>query len=314
MNRRDFLHTSASVATLATAATLTAQTPPQPQPAQTPPQPGQSQAGQPQLGQPPRPRRFRLGLVTYNLAASWDLPTILRVSRALDIAAVECRTTHRHGVEPTLNAEERRRVRGQFAEAGVVFWGCGTVCEFHSPDRAELDRQIETCRRFVQLVADLGGRGVKVRPNALPAGVPPERTLEQIGQALRTCGQAAADAGVEIWLEVHGPRTQEPANIRTIMQVCDHRSVGITWNSNPTDVRNGSVAESYAMLRSWIKSCHINELYRPTYPYRELFRLLREDGYDRYTLIEVGRAMPDVASSEELLRYYSALWNELSRA
>lgn len=309
MNRRDFLHasttTAAALATSVTAnATLLAQ--PQPQsPAQT------QLATQP--AQAPRQRRYRLGMVTYNIAANWDLPTILRVSRAVGIAAVECRTTHRHGVEPTLNAEERRRVRGQFADAGIVFWGCGTVCEFHSPDRAEVDRQIETCRRFVQLVADLGGRGVKVRPNALPAGVPPERTLEQIGRALRTCGQAAADAGIEIWLEVHGPRTQEPANIRAIMQACDHASVGITWNSNPTDVRDGSVAESFAMLRQWIKSCHINELYRPTYPYRELFRLLREDGYDRYTLIEVGRGMPDVASGEELLRYYNALWNELSR-
>ena len=32
-------------------------------------------------------------------------------------------------------------------------------------------------------MADLGGRGVKVRPNALPDGVPVARTLEQIGAA-----------------------------------------------------------------------------------------------------------------------------------
>jgi hypothetical protein len=80
-----------------------------------------------------------------------------------------------------------------------------------------VDKNIEECKRFVQLAADLGGRGVKVRPNALPPGIPPAKTLEQIGTALIPCGRAAADAGVEIWVEVHGQGTQVPANMKTIM-------------------------------------------------------------------------------------------------
>ena len=39
---------------------------------------------------------------------------------------------------------------------------------------------------------------------------------------------------------------------------------------------------------------------------------MRETGYDRVTLCEVGKAMPDVSSGEELLRYYKALWTELA--
>ena len=39
---------------------------------------------------------------------------------------------------------------------------------------------------------------------------------------------------------------------------------------------------------------------------------LRQEGYDRVTLCEVGRSLPDVASGEEFLRYYKALWNELT--
>ncbi len=75
------------------------------------------------------------------------------------------------------------------------------------------------------------------------------------------------------------------------------------------------MAEYFHLLRPWVRSCHINELYRDAggkYPYRELFRLLRETGYDRVTLCEVGRGMPDVASGTELLRYYKALWQELA--
>lgn len=256
--------------------------------------------------------RFRLGIVTYNIAAAWDLPTVLRVCQSVGLAAVEFRTTHKHGVEPSLNKEQRRDVRNRCRDAGVEIWGSGSVCEFHAPDPQVVQRNIDTCRSFVQLVADLGGRGVKVRPNDLPANVPVERTLAQIGRALTTCGRAADDAGVEIWVEVHGRGTAHPPHMKTIMEAANHPRVGITWNSNPTDVRNGSVAEYFKLLRPWIKSCHINELHSG-YPYRELFRLLRETGYDRVTLAEI-QGMPDVASGERLMRYYKMLWQELNRA
>jgi hypothetical protein len=103
--------------------------------------------------------------------------------------------------------------------------------------------------------------------------------------------------------------------MRKIMEHCGHKNVGLTWNSNPTDVINGSVAASFNMLWPWIRSCHINEIWKDAtgaYPYRELFKLFREHGYDRVTLIEVGKSPPDAATGEELLRYYKALWTELA--
>jgi sugar phosphate isomerase/epimerase len=260
--------------------------------------------------------KFRLGLVTYNLARDWDLPTLLRVCRNVGLAAVELRTTHKHGVEPDLSQDQRQAVRKRFADAGIEIWGPGSTCEFHSPDATVVRRNVELCKEFVRLAADLGARGVKVRPNGLPREVPVAKTLEQIGKALVPCGQAAADAGVEIWVEVHGSGTSLAPNMKTILEHCGHPQVGIAWNSNGSDLVKGSVAESFRILRPWLKSCHINDLYRDmtgAYPYRELFRLMRETGYDRVTLCEVGRAIPDPGSAEEFLRYYKALWRELAR-
>jgi sugar phosphate isomerase/epimerase len=262
------------------------------------------------------PLKFRLGIVTYNVASQWDLPTLLKVCKNVGLSPVELRTTHKHGVEPSLTKEQRKDVKKQFADAGIEIWGSGSVCEFHSPDRAVVKKNIDTCKEFVDLVADLGGKGVKVRPNGLPKDVPVEKTLEQIGKALIECGNAAANAGVEIWVEVHGPGTQLPENCKTIMEHCGHPKVGLTWNSNPTDVKDGSVSAAFKMLWPWVRSCHINELYKDgtgVYPYRELFRLFRENGYDRVTLCEVSRTPPDPVSGEEMLRYYKALWTELAR-
>jgi len=252
--------------------------------------------------------KMKLGLVTYNLAKDWDVPTIIEKCRATGFEGVELRTTHAHGVEPTLSVEKRREVKRRFADSGLVLWGLGTTCEFHAPDEAVVRRNIETCRAFVQLAADVGARGVKVRPNALPDGVPVERTLEQIGRALRECGQIAADQGVEIWLEVHGRGTSHPPHIRTIMEHCGHPQVGVCWNSNLTDVKDGSLKEYFGLLRDWIRSVHINELYREEYPWRELFTLLQEAGYDRFTLAEI----PGSPDAERLMRYYRALWRELT--
>lgn len=260
--------------------------------------------------------KFKLGLVTYNVPANWDLPTILKVCKEVGIAAVECRTTHKHGVEPSLTASQRQDVKKQFADSGVVFWGCGSVCEFQSTDMAEVKENIDKCKRFVDLVKDIGGKGVKVRPNGLPKGADPQKTFEQIGKALIECGKAAQDAGIEIWVEVHGAVTQVPKNMKTIMDACGHPSVGLTWNSNATDVEKGSVANSFELLKPLIKSCHINDLEndeKGKYPYRELFKLFRTMGYDRYTMCEVGKSY-DVAEGTAFLKKYKEMWEKLVKA
>src|SRR5439155_9530828 len=99
------------------------------------------------------------------------------------LSPVELPTTHKHGVEPSLSKAQRHEGRQRFADLDIAIWGCGTTCEFQSPEQAVVQKNIESCKQFVQLVADLGGRGVKVRPNGRPKGVPVEMTLEQIGKA-----------------------------------------------------------------------------------------------------------------------------------
>jgi hypothetical protein len=267
------------------------------------------------LPQNPAPRekagRMHLGIVTYNIANKWDLPTILKVCREAGIEGVEFRTTHAHGVEPSLDAGKRREVRQKCQDAGLLQTSLGTVCEFHSPDAAVVQKNIADCRAFIQLAHDIGARGVKVRPNGLPEGVPPEKTFEQIGKALAECGKFAAEHGVEIWMEVHGKDTQLAPNSRKIMDACGHPSVGVTWNCNPTDVVNGSVQESFALLGGFIKCCHITELWSD-YPYREFFGLLKQHAYDRFTLCEIGAGvLPE--DGVTFLRCYKGLWRELQR-
>ena len=68
--------------------------------------------------------KFRCGLVTFNVASLWDLDTLLKVCKNAGISPVEFRTTHKHGVEPTLTKEQRKEVKQKCADAGVEIWGC----------------------------------------------------------------------------------------------------------------------------------------------------------------------------------------------
>jgi hypothetical protein len=115
--------------------------------------------------------------------------------------------------------------------------------------------------------------------------------------------------------EVHGGGTSEPTRMRKLMDIANHPDVGVTWNSNGADVKNGSVKESFELLRPFIKNCHINDLLSG-YPYRELFTLFRQAGYDRYTEMEFNPSLESRSDRDNLLflKYYKGMWDELSKA
>ncbi len=259
----------------------------------------------PESSAPDSAPAFKLGLVTYNLAQDWDIETIIKNCAAAQFEGVELRTTHAHGVEPSISKPRRAEVKKRFEDSPVKLVSLGSTCEYESPDPAVVRKNIDETRSFCELAHDLGCLGVKVRPNGFPPNSDHARVLDQIGHALAECGEIAKGFGVEIWLEVHGEETEKPANIRRIMDACGHPAVGICWNSNPTDVQDGSVKSSFALLKPWLRSCHINNLDSRNYPWRELFGLFRGAGYDRYTFCEIGEPSCEPV---RFMKYYRALW------
>jgi len=252
---------------------------------------------------------FRLGSVTYNLFQNADLETIIKTLEAVEFEAVELRTGHKHGVEPSINAEERARVRRRFENSKVRLLSYGTTCRFQSPDAEERKQQLAIARQFVDLAHDTGAIGIKLQPMGFPAGVPEDKAIAWFGASMRELGDYGASKKVEIWMEVHGKRTQDPPVAAALLRAAGHENVGACWNSNPPDVQNGSVKESFDLLRPYIRNVHLHELSDDNYPFRELFTLLRQSGYNRYTLAEVAESK----ETERYMRNFKALWTELKR-
>lgn len=251
---------------------------------------------------------MQLGLVTYQWGADWDLPTLIKNCQETGFAGVELRTTHKHGVEPTLDDAQRQDVAKRFGDSGITLVGLGTACEYHSPDPAELKKNIEETKAFIKLCHDCGGSGVKVRPNGLPAGVPQQKTIEQIGRALDEVASYGEGYGVEIRLEIHGRATSEIPVIRKIMDVSQHPGSRLCWNCNAADLAKPGLAPNFKSVQDRISTIHIHELIS-SYPWVELFGLLKGANFDGWTLLEEGEKTSDPI---RVMKYYRLLWERMT--
>lgn len=253
---------------------------------------------------------MKLGIVTYMWGAEWDLPTLLKICTETGYEGAELRTTHKHGVEPSLSKAERIEVRKRFEDSPVKFVGPGSACEFHNADHGIVQQNVELTKRFVELSHDLGGTGVKVRPNGFVKGEDREKTIARIGKALRECGEFAEGYGQEIRVEVHGTGTKELPVMKQIMDAADHKQVVVCWNSNPGETIDGSLAQNFALVKGKLgHTVHMRDLYDREYPWRELFSLLRAQNYDGWCLSE----SPATTDPVRVMKYYKALFEELNR-
>ncbi len=217
----------------------------------------------------------QLGIVTYNIAKDWDLDTIFKKLEALGYEGVELRTTHAHKVEVNLTKAQREEIRKRFEDSVVQIAGLGSTFEYQAtdPDRRPVQhRGDQGIRPAGARHRRTGGEGPAQRH---PQGADLDATLRQIGRALHEVGDYAEDFGIQIRVEVHGAVTQELGNFAKILRYADHPNVYACWNSNPTDVKNGSIKDTFALVADRIQEVHLRDLTDESYPWRELFALLK---------------------------------------
>ena len=230
---------------------------------------------------------IQFGLVTYQWGRDWDLPTLLRNCQRTNVLGVELRTEHAHRVESHLNERQRYEVKLRFENSPVELVGLGTNWAFHYADPDRLRQEIDNAKASVKLSADVGGGGVKVKPNGLPDGIPIDKTIEQIGTSLNHLGAFAADYGQQIRVEVHGEKTQQLPIMKRIFDIADHPNVTVCWNSNDQDLDGEGLEYNFNLLKDRFGDiAHVRELNMGDYPYQELINLFVKMDYAGWILLE----------------------------
>ena len=234
-----------------------------------------------------QPNAMRFGLVTYLWGKDMDLAQLIDACEQSQVGGVELRTEHAHGVEPSLSKTERAEVRKRFADSPVQLVGYGSNAQFHESDPAKLRQNIELTKRYVQLMHDCGGTGVKVKPNGFPKDVARETTIRQIGEALNEVAKYGQDHGQQIRVEVHGRGTSELPVIRDIFQVADHPNATVCWNSNDVDLEGEGLEHNFDLVKDRFgATVHVRELNEGEYPYAKLMRLFSKMQYKGWILLE----------------------------
>lgn len=248
-------------------------------------------------GAEPPGSHMHLGMVTYIWGKDLALPDLLDCLARAKVLGVELRTQRAHKVEPSLSAAQRAEVRKRFADSPVTLVGLGTVEDLHHPDPKALRKAIDTTKAFIQLSHDVGGSGVKVRPNDLPKNVPEEKTIAQIGKALNELAAFGADFGQQVRLEVHGRCSPLPI-IKRIMDIADHPNAAVCWNSNGTDLQGAGLEANFNLVKHRFgATAHVRRLDSSDYPFAELIRLFVKMDYRGWILLEAHDEPKDLVAA-----------------
>lgn len=230
---------------------------------------------------------MQFGLVTYLWGKDMQLDELLSNCEKAGLLGVELRTEHKHGVEPELTKAEREDVGKRFADSPVELVGYGSNCEYHVADEAKLEENIEATKRYIELMHDCGGSGVKVKPNGFPADRDSRKTIEQIGKALNEVAEYGEGFGQKIRVEVHGKGTSELPVIRDIFEVADHPNVYVCWNCNEQDLNGEGLEANFDMVKDRFgDTVHVREFNVGDYPYAELMQLFLKSSYQGWILLE----------------------------
>lgn len=248
---------------------------------------------------------MKLCLLTFNLGRDFALDDLLAVCDRYGYEGVECRAQadHGHGIELDTTPAERAAIKEKFAASRVNLAGISTGCRFESLDPAERQEQIDISKQFIDLAVDVATPRIRVFGNAFPEGADKDEVIENVGHALREIGEHAEGTGVDCNLEMHGDFYRWQYTLRAV-QIADHDRIGIVYNCDRREPAWGPISSFIEPVAEYLRHIHLHDIESPEYPYRDLFRILRNLGYAGYMSLE---ASPS-ADAERVLGIYARLF------
>jgi len=249
---------------------------------------------------------MKLSIDTYTICQEWSLEKILEVSKKNGYLGVEfrCEAGQKHGVEPETTKAQRDEIKSRMAEFDLAVSCLSTSQRFDNPNKSERAKSIERSKQFIELARDIDCGRIRVFGNNFPPDVEKAEVIKYVGESLRELGEFAKPFNVDVLLEMHGQFYYWEYALNAVL-IADHPNIAINYNCDKRDLVNGSVSDTYEHVKKYIRHVHMHDLEDTGFPYVELFQLLKNNGYQGFTSLELGYRGGD---PEKVIALYAALY------
>jgi sugar phosphate isomerase/epimerase len=181
----------------------------------------------------------------------------LRVCRDAGVDAIEMRLGLNAWSDPAMPRLQALALRDQLRDGGVALCALGTGIVVREYDAALL----RAMREQILLAATLGATGLRIMLGTYKvrySDSAPQPDLDGIVRWLRAAAQAAADAGVELWLETHNEFATGAA-MRRVLDAVRHPACKILYDViHPLELGE-PVADTLAQIGADLAHVHIKD-------------------------------------------------------
>jgi sugar phosphate isomerase/epimerase len=251
----------------------------------------------------------------------WSLEQTVEVAAACGYRGLELRLIDGETIEPDLSRDERRRVRGLLAGAGLPVVAVDTSVRLAG---AEPGQAAADLRSFLDLAAEWESPLIRVFAGAWPPGHTREAVLEGMAHLLAIVAPDAERAGVGIALETHDTLSSA-GDLAAVLERVPSPAVGGLWDVLHTHRMGETPAQVMRCLGERLLHVHVKDgrpqagegewelvlLGAGEVPVAGCLRALTEHGYDRWLSVEWEKKWhPEIAEPEVALPQHAA---ELTR-
>jgi sugar phosphate isomerase/epimerase len=228
-----------------------------------------------------------------------------RLEEALELGAeagyegVELRLIDGELIDPGMSAQDRRRVAGACARAGLPIVAVDSSIRVAAP--ADPGQTLAEIGAFLDLAAEWSAPTVRVFGGELP-GEPAARQerLAAAAGLLEQAGDRAGRAGVRVGVETHDSFLAS-ATVAELLALVPSPWVGAVWDSHHPCRAGESAAQVYANIGSRLCLAQVKDAVRTgtgpddwrlvllgkgDVPVREMLGLLFRGGYDGWVSVE----------------------------
>ena len=261
-------------------------------------------------------------LNTYRTCQNWTVDQIINVCLQTGHTGIEFLMDFKqaHGVEADASPDHVTAVARQVRDAGLEVAFVTSCATFDQDDPAALAQSVDKVKRVIDHAERMGCRHVRVLGDRVPDDpAARERRVDQVARSIATVADYAQGAGISVSMEMHG-HFIDPELAKAVMERANRPNVGLVFNcvwrvGSPTGwslpAGAPSIKPLYDLTRRWYTSVHTHAFERPeeTLYYRELFQLLKADGFQGYISNECAYVGPDPIT---VLRLYTAFFRALA--